>query len=33
MAMDGYNRAFDKKLLSVNTPQHKFHNLEKFTLW
>ena len=31
MAMDGYNRAFDKSL-SVNTPQHKFHNLEKFTL-
>ena len=31
MAMDGYNRAFDKSL-NVNTPQHKFHNLEKFTL-
>ena len=31
MAMDGYNRAFDKNL-SVNTPQHKFHRLEKFTI-
>ena len=27
MAMDGYNRAFDKKFV-LGTPQHKFHNKE-----
>ena len=30
MAMDGYNRAFDKNL-RVNTPQDKFHQMNKFT--
>ena len=30
MAMDGYNRAFDKNL-RVNTPQHKFYRMNKFT--